>query len=179
MAITDRLSSREFAGLVGASMRLINDLANSGVLDRGQDQKFDVSDNVKKYISYKIDTHKTNDIDIRIKQETHRLKKAQADKAEIEVKEAENKLLPVDDMVSFVEDVFATVKTNLLGLGAKMAPQLVSQSSAGAISIIINNAIAEALEEVGNGGGKKCIDKIKRTKRKSAKSSATSSDEDD
>ena len=82
--------------------------------------------------------------------EKARLVKAQADRAEMEVKTISGELVKASDVAN---EWFATIndcKSRLLSIASKAAPILASESNAGACQTIIDDLVREALKELGS-----------------------------
>ena len=109
--------------------------------------------------------------------QTARLKKAQAEKAEIEVEVLRGSLLPADEVERAWADHIVAARAKLLGMSSKLAQQLSSMfgGDVGEIEDRIEDEVEEALGELGslspgdfggNGEGGKKVDAASETNGK-------------
>lgn len=82
--------------------------------------------------------------------EKARLVKAQADKAELEVKTIRGELVQADAVASEWFAAINDCKSRLLSIASKAAPILASESNAGTCQTIIDDLVREALTELGS-----------------------------
>jgi len=81
-------------------------------------------------------------------QEETRLKKAQADKAEIELHEKTGQLVRVEDVTTAWLDIVARVKAKLTRIPSALAPLAHGKSSVFEVQEVLENGTREALDEL-------------------------------
>jgi phage terminase Nu1 subunit (DNA packaging protein) len=85
-------------------------------------------------------------------EESTRLKKFQADKAELEVNQLEAKLIPAELVQSTWSDLIINAKTKLLSMPSNLAHQVLAATDFNEAEHLIKNSVNEALEELANNG---------------------------
>jgi phage terminase Nu1 subunit (DNA packaging protein) len=85
-------------------------------------------------------------------EESTRLKKFQADKAELEVNQLEAKLIPADLVQSAWGELVLNAKRKLLNMPTNLAHQVLAASNFNEAEHLIKNSVHEALEELSNNG---------------------------
>mgnify|MGYP003123272786 FL=1 len=87
-----------------------------------------------------------------IVEESTRLKKFQADKAELEVNQLEGKLIPADLVKNTWSDFVGNAKAKLLNIPNNLAHQVLSVEDFNQAEDLIKKSIYEALEELSQDG---------------------------
>jgi phage terminase Nu1 subunit (DNA packaging protein) len=85
-------------------------------------------------------------------EESTRLKKFQADKAELEVNQLEAKLIPAELVQSTWSDLIINAKTKLLSMPSNLAHQVLAATDFNEAEHLIKTSVNEALEELANNG---------------------------
>ena len=102
-----------------------------------------------------------------IVEESTRLKKFQADKAELEVNQLEAKLIPAELVKSTWNTFVANAKAKLLNVPTNLAHQVLAVEDFNAAEHLIKKSIYEALEELSGDGLPKEYAERARTSTKS------------
>jgi hypothetical protein len=89
--------------------------------------------------------------DDELTQEQVRLTKARADKLELELKERERQLVPVDEVKKLWTSVTMAAKARLLAIPAAVAPTAALLGEAAEVQELFERALDDALSELSRG----------------------------
>jgi DNA-binding transcriptional MerR regulator len=135
----------ELADFLGLTTRTIRDLEKKEVLSKNNRGTYDFRQSVLAYFNYKLKAiDDVTSLDARAADA--RNKHFQAKLREIELEEKQGELIRRGDVLRLLESAFGSIRSNLLGLGSKLAPVLQAQPSAAVIKDRIDTEIREALE---------------------------------
>lgn len=141
------VNKRELAKILGKSERALTEwqkegmpIASSGA--RGQANRYDT----QKVIEWLI--KRASDQSSKMDAAKLRLTIAQAEKAELEVKEMHGELIAVDDMKMMWSNVLAAFRAKVLSIPSRLTPQLTHLNDPKKIDKIIKETLFEALNEL-------------------------------
>ena len=137
--------------------RRVQQLAKDGIIPKGENRRYNLEEVVQAYIQYlqgkNVGKGLEDDNAIDFHVEKARLTKIQADKAELEYKEACGELVRADDVSRHWYDMINACKNRLLSVPSRAAPVVSSESSAGMCQQILDDLIRESLEELSEVSG--------------------------
>jgi len=147
------VTEAELSEYLGLSDRRIRVLAKEGIICKTKPARYDLKKSVSGYIDFIKDTKKEEKqgIDkIKLAREAEGLMhdKLKKRKTEIQILQMERELLFAKDVVSMWTDFATMVKSKLLNIPTKLAPQLVGVDDATVIKKAIGAEVAEALNEI-------------------------------
>jgi len=102
-------------------------------------------------------------------EEKTRLTKAQADRAELDLKVANGEFIPVDLVAERWSRIASDLKSRLLAIPARMIPRTLALKKPAAIEAVFKKFILEALAELSSGTSKKPVRKKAAPKKKAKK----------
>lgn len=138
------ISSSDLAKVLRLTTQRVNQLAKEQILKREADGKFDLSDAVVKYFTFKFKT----DEEINYARQHARLEKAKADMAEIELAEHEGSLLHAAEVEQAMASMILNCKSRLLSIPSKCSPRIIGQKSLAIVSDILRKEVYQALSEL-------------------------------
>ena len=143
----------ELAEMLGLSDRRIRVLANEGIVFKTKPARYDLKKSVNGYINFIKDTKKEEKqgIDkVKLAREAEGLMhdKLKKRKTELQVMQMEKELLFTKDVITIWTDFATMVKTKLLNIPTKLAPQIVGIEDATIIKKTITAEVTEALNEI-------------------------------
>ena len=112
-------STQDLAELLRITSRRVNQLAGSGVLTRNEENQYDLPSNIDAYFQYKYASNE--DVDYGREKAKHEAAKRQL--AELELAKRNNEVHEGKD----VEIMLTNLRSQLLGIPAKLAPVLAGQ----------------------------------------------------
>jgi len=126
--MSEPVSLQEMADFFGCDPRWITDLAKKGVVIRVGHGKYDLIPSAKNYIAFlrSKDTVRSSDSDIDPRLEGGRLKRAQADKIEIENAERRKELLSADQVLTTIAQLQTIYNNGWLGFEGMLPGEIVS-----------------------------------------------------
>lgn len=150
---TIEVTEAELAEMLGLSDRRIRVLAKDGIVCKTKPARYDLKKSVSGYINFIKDTKKEEKqgIDkIKLAREAEGLMhdKLKKRKTELQILQIEKEMLFTKDVVTIWADFAAMVKSKLLNIPTKLAPQLVGVEDANTIKKTITAEVAEALNEI-------------------------------
>jgi phage terminase Nu1 subunit (DNA packaging protein) len=132
--------------------RRVQQLAKDGIIPKGENRRYNLEEVVQAYIQYlqgkNVGRGLEDDNAIDFHTEKARLTKVQADKAELEYKQACGELVRAEDVSKNWYDMINDCKNRLLSVPSRAAPIVSSESNAGMCQQIIDDLIRESLEEL-------------------------------
>lgn len=143
----------ELAEMLGLSDRRIRVLAKEGIVFKTKPARYDLKKSVNGYINFIKDTKKEEKqgIDkVKLAREAEGLMhdKLKKRKTELQVMQMEKELLFTKDVITIWTDFATMVKTKLLNIPTKLAPQIVGIEDATIIKKTITAEVTEALNEI-------------------------------
>ena len=147
------VTESELAETLGLSDRRIRVLANDGIIFKTKPGRYDLKKSVNGYINYIRDTKKEEKqgIDkIKLAREAEGLMhdKLKKRKTELQILQMEKELLFTKDVISMWTDFATMVKSKLLNIPTKLAPQLTGIDDTLVIKKAITAEVTEALNEI-------------------------------
>lgn len=147
------VTETELADILGLSDRRIRVLAKDGIIYKTKPARYDLKKSVKGYIDFIRDTKKEEKQGvekIKLAREAEGLMhdKLKKRKTELQILQMEKELLYTKDVISMWTDFATMVKSKLLNIPTKLAPQLVGLEDATVIKKTIGAEVTEALNEI-------------------------------
>lgn len=140
----------EVAKHIGVTPKYVNDLINEGVIERKGRGLYDLDECRNAYISKLREKAAgragTGELDLVA--ERARLAKESADAKEMENAVERGDLVYIEDVAKQVENQLTKVRTRLLGIPTKVAPEAHASATVREVQSIIETAIIEALNEL-------------------------------
>jgi phage terminase Nu1 subunit (DNA packaging protein) len=137
------------AKLLDLSERRVQQLSREGVLPKANRGQYDLIGSVRGYVRYLRDQAlKAQAGAPDYAAERARFIRARADLAEMEAEEKRRSLIAADEIEAAWIAVLALLRTRLLGLPDRLAPQVFDQSSIGDTRTLIRSAIREVLDDL-------------------------------
>lgn len=116
-------STQDLAELLRITSRRVNQLAGSGVLTRNEENQYDLPSNIDAYFQYKYASNE--DVDYGREKAKHEAAKRQL--AELELAKRNNEVHEGKDVEIIMTDMLTNLRSQLLGIPAKLAPVLAGQ----------------------------------------------------
>ena len=140
----------EVAKHIGVSPKYVNDLINEGVIAKRGRGLYDLDECREAYISKLREkaAGRAGSGELDLVSERARLAKEQADAKEMENAVERGDLVYIEDVAKQVENQFTKVRTRLLGVPTKVAPEVHACATTREVQSVIEQAIVEALNEL-------------------------------
>lgn len=132
--------------LLDLSTRRVQQLVTEGVIPKPESGKYDLVKAIHGYINYLRRQIREGE-EVSITDQRKRLVKAQAEKQELDNQRKKGELLPADLIHVVLVDVLSRVRTNLLGISGRIAPQVSGLTDRRQARSLIENVVRDALEE--------------------------------
>ena len=116
-------STQDLAELLRITSRRVNQLAGSGVLTRNEENQYDLPSNIDAYFQYKYASNEY--VDYGREKAKHEAAKRQL--AELELAKRNNEVHEGKDVEIIMTDMLTNLRSQLLGIPAKLAPVLAGQ----------------------------------------------------
>ncbi len=137
------------AKLLDLSERRVQQLSREGVIPKAERGQYDLIGSVRGYVCYLRDQAlKAQAGAPDYAAERARFIRARADLAEMEAKEKRRSLIAADQVEAAWIAVLALLRTRLLALPDRLAPQVFEQSTVGDTRNLIRAAIREVLDDL-------------------------------
>ncbi|WP_354689936.1 terminase small subunit, Nu1 [Lentibacter algarum] len=137
------------AKLLDLSERRVQQLSREGVIPKAERGQYDLIGSVRGYVRYLRDQAlKAQAGAPDYAAERARFIRARADLAEMEAKEKRRSLIAADQVEAAWIAVLALLRTRLLALPDRLAPQVLEQSTVGDTRNLIRAAIREVLDDL-------------------------------
>ena len=142
------VSTEQLANCLGITTRRVQLLAKESVVLKLRRGTYDLEKSVQGYIAYKVESleqsqeQKSLD-EIRADHERWKMRKTQ-----LAVRLMEGKLHRAEDVERVWTQSAAAVRSRLLGIPVKAAPQVTGMEDAGEVQKILQREVAEALNEI-------------------------------
>ncbi|QTX33220.1 hypothetical protein KAR29_04820 [Aminithiophilus ramosus] len=135
------------ATFLGVSERRVQQLAQEGRIPRTEHGKYPLRDSVTGYLRFlQEDSGNINPKDL--DKETTRLRRAQADKAELEVQVMRAELHPAEAVAEIWGEMIGAFRARMLAVPVKLAPRLQGEEDLGVIRERLRQGVHEALKEL-------------------------------
>lgn len=140
----------ELAAHLGVSAKYIGDLIGKGVIQRAPVGKYDLDRCRKQYIEHIREqaAGRASSGELNLSEERARLAKEQADAKEMENAIERGDLVYIEHVAKQIENQLTKVRTRLLSVPTKVAPEAHSCASVREVQSVIEKAIVEALNEL-------------------------------
>ena len=144
-------TQNELAAHLGVSAKAVGDLIGKGVIKRAEGRgQYDLDECRKLYISHIREqaAGRATAGDLVLADERARLAKEQADAKEMENAVERGDLVYIEDVAKQVENQLTKVRTKLLSVPTKVAPEAHACATVREVQNVIEEAITEALNEL-------------------------------
>lgn len=119
-------SAQDLAELLRITSRRVNQLAGMHILTRDEENRYDLPSNIDAYFKYKYTSQE--DVDYGREKAMHEAAKRRL--AELELAKRNNEVHEAKDVEFVMTDMLTNLRSQLLGIPAKMAPVLAGQTEA-------------------------------------------------
>lgn len=143
-------TQHEVAKHLGISQKLVADMVAMGHIEKKDRGQYDLDECRKQYIKRLQDmaAGRAAAGDLDLAEERARLAKEQADSKEMENAVARGELVNIEDVAVSIEKQFTKVRTKLLGIPTKVAPEAHACATVKEVQAIVEQAIIEALNDL-------------------------------
>jgi phage terminase Nu1 subunit (DNA packaging protein) len=146
---TRTITSKDLASILGVTTRRIRQLTQEGVFPRVARGKYVLGEAMRAYISHLQTKAKEAVVDPKdLKKELTRLRRAQADKTELEVKEYRGELHRAEDVEDVWTEMLSNFRARALAVPTKLAPQILGIEDLKEMQKALKDAVYEALQEL-------------------------------
>lgn len=159
---------KDLAAIFGVTDRRIRQLTKDGILPQVGRGKYVLGDAIQSYIKHLQERVKeaAKSVDPKdLQKELTRLRKAQADKAELEVAEYQGKLHRAEDVEAEWTEMLSNFRAKMLALPTKLAPMLAMQDDIQEVQAMLKAGIYEALQELSEYDPERIIARARQTRR--------------
>ena len=141
---------QQVAAHLGVSTKTVQDLLANKVIEKQARGEYDLNQCLKAYISRlrEMAASRAGNGDLNLTDERARLAKEQADAKEMENAIARGELVYIEDVAKRVEQSLAKVRTRLLAIPTKVAPEAAAADDPKEVQTLIERQIVEALNEL-------------------------------
>jgi len=143
-------SQSEIAHHLGLSTKYLGELLDRGVIERKPRGQYDLDEARASYIANlrEVAAGRAANGDLDLGEERARLAKEQADAKEMENSIARGELVYIDDVASEIEKQLVKVKTKLLGVPTKAAPEAHACATVKEVQSLLEAKVVEALNDL-------------------------------
>jgi phage terminase Nu1 subunit (DNA packaging protein) len=143
-------TQHEVAKHLGISQKLVGDMVAMGHIEKQDRGQYDLDECRRQYIKRLQDmaAGRAAAGDLDLAEERARLAKEQADAKEMENAVARGELVSIEDVAVSIEKQFTKVRTKLLGIPTKVAPEAHACATVKEVQAIVEQAIIEALNDL-------------------------------
>ena len=140
----------EVAAHLGVTIKYVQDLIANGTLEKKGRGEYDLNACREAYITRlrEAAAGRANSGDLNLTEERARLAKEQADSTEMENAITRGELVYIEDVAKRVEVALSNVKTKILAIPTKVAPEAAAADDAKEVQALIERHIIEALNEL-------------------------------
>jgi phage terminase Nu1 subunit (DNA packaging protein) len=141
---------QQVAAHLGVSTKTVQDLLANGTIEKQGKGEYDLEVCLRGYISRlrEMAASRVGNGDLNLTDERARLAKEQADAKEMENAITRGELVYIEDVAKRVEVALSNVKTKLLAVPTKVAPEAAAADDAKEVQALIERHIIEALNEL-------------------------------
>lgn len=119
-------SAQDLAELLRITSRRVNQLAGMHILTRDEENRYDLPSNIDAYFKYKYTSQE--DVDYGREKAMHEAAKRRL--AELELAKRNSEVHEAKDVEFVMTDMLTNLRSQMLGIPAKMAPVLAGQTEA-------------------------------------------------
>jgi len=148
MTLPQKVSTSGLAAVLGITERAVTKLVERKILCREARGCFDLADSVQAYIAHREAVVSAQHGQGAYGKARAELTLERTRLMRLKREELEGRLIPVTEMIAAGTAVCTTVKTRLLGVASKIAPQLINLKTAAQAQEIVYEANWEALDEL-------------------------------
>ena len=148
MADITLMTSSELAKIMGFSVRRLQQLTKEIPLLQASHGKYDLAKTVQTYIGWlkeKIANESEGDA---LKDETLKLTRAKRIKAELELDLVMGNVHKAEDVMAVVGGMVANVRSRLLDLPVKLAPQMIAKTNIDQVREIVQKEVFSVLQSL-------------------------------
>ncbi|MBN2123618.1 MAG: hypothetical protein JW821_04960 [Deltaproteobacteria bacterium] len=143
------IGGKDLAAILGVTPRRIRQLTQNEVFPQVARGKYVLGDAMRAYISHLQERVREASVDPNdLKKELTRLRRAQADKTELEVKEFRGELHRAEDVEDVWTEMLSNFRAKILSLPTRLAPVLQTLEDLKDLQKVLKNAVHEALQEL-------------------------------
>ncbi|MBY7733474.1 hypothetical protein [Francisella philomiragia] len=155
--MAEYVSSKELSEYLEVSQRRVQQLANEKILVKDSRNSFALKENVKRYIRYISPTFKNDDeeqedineeLNVKYKKEKIRLTKYQADEQQVKAQLAQKRVVPVDDVITALADLFSLMRTKLFNIPERAEVEILGETDADVLNKKLTAEIRDAIYEI-------------------------------
>lgn len=140
------LNTVQAAQLLNISDRRIRQLAEEGIIERLDNDKFDARQVAEQYYRFKFDAESSKDLEkAKSKHETIKMKLS-----ELKLEKLNKNLLSANQIEITVTNMIITFRNKVLNVPSKLAPKLVGIKNLNQISTILEVELIQCLQELSN-----------------------------
>ncbi|HEY4370500.1 MAG TPA: terminase small subunit [Burkholderiales bacterium] len=136
------VSESELAALVGVSARMIRKYVEQGILERAAPAKYSLGASLRALIENAADNSSE------LQRERTRKVRADANRAELAYAQAKKLVAPIEDMEAAMRNAFATIRTNMLAVPARVVNLIIRCDDESRVKEILRKEISAALGAV-------------------------------
>lgn len=151
MKETVLVTARELAGWLQCSDRMVREWTERGIIERAAPGQYDLKESIGRHALYfrELSAGRLSDDEtLDLAAERARLAKAQADAQEMKNGLSAGRLLPAEEVAAGVEGMIGRCRAKLLGMPARLAPEVIGLDSLSQIVGVIEDGVHEALTEL-------------------------------
>lgn len=145
------LNQAQAASFIGKSIKTFRKYLADGIISKEENGKYDpqkVAAAVIAHLTERAAGRQTEQNGLSITDERARYAKEQADKIAMENAIKRNEFLPRGEIEVAIVTVLTTMRTRLLALPAKLAPELAIKKKAVDCAVILTGGVTDALDEI-------------------------------
>lgn len=148
MADTTLISSAELAKILGFSVRRLQQLTKEIPLLQASHGKYDLAKTVQAYIGWLKEKTVNESEGDALKDETLKLTRAKRIKAELELDLVMGNVHKAEDVMAVVGGMVANVRSRLLDLPVKLAPQMIAKTNIDQVREIVQKEVFSVLQSL-------------------------------
>lgn len=133
---------------LGLSRKRVSDLTKEGVLVKVQRGTYDLGESVQGYINWRLSAKKKSKAERTLDEVKAEHEELKMRKTELAVRLMENKIHRADDVKRVWTGMAAAVKSRLLSIPIKAAPQVAGVENIPEVQKLLSREIMEALNEI-------------------------------
>lgn len=148
MADITLISSADLAKILGFSVRRLQQLTKEIPLSQASHGKYDLAKTVQLYVEWIKEKSAVKSENDALKDETLKLTRAKRIKAELELDLVMGNVHKAEDVMSVVGGMVANVRSRLLDLPVKLAPQMIAKTNIDQVREIVQKEVFSVLQSL-------------------------------
>jgi phage terminase Nu1 subunit (DNA packaging protein) len=148
VADTTLISSADLAKILGFSVRRLQQLTKEIPILQASHGKYDLAKTIQTYIAWLKEKTATDSKDDALKDEMLKLTRAKRIKAELELDLVMGNVHKAEDVMSVVGGMVANVRSRLLDLPVKLAPQMIAKTNIDQAREIVQKEVFSVLQSL-------------------------------